>query len=236
MTCTNQEKIAIIAQYQQGTSAQDLSKKYGVCDHTIYRWAKKYCGIVPGEKRTLTVKERDIHLRRAGKLENIVAILKTVNCTVHAPLKEKLHELELLYGQYDVHTLCEALDVSRDTFYNHILRNKRGNAWFEKRREEYCILIREVFDEYRQVLGVEKIRTILVQRGYQVSTEYVARLMKEMRLASIRSTAKQDYKNSMIQRRNKTFSVSNFGRIGLTRFGSAMSFASSWGNATYTLV
>lgn len=193
MTYTNQEKAAIIAQYQQGTSAQDLSKKYGVCERTIYRWAKKYCGIVPGEKRTLTVKECDMLLRRVEKLENIVAILKTVNCTAHAPLKEKLHELELLYDQYDVHTLCEALDVSRGTFYNHILRNKRGNTWFEKRREEYCILIREVFDEYRQVLGAEKIRTILVQRGYQVSTEYVARLMKKMGLASIRSTAKQDY-------------------------------------------
>lgn len=86
-----------------------------------------------------------------------------VNCAVHAPLKEKLHELELLYDQYDVHTLCEALDVSCGTFYNHILRNKRGNAWFEKRREEYCALIREVFDEYRQVLGAEKIRTTAKQ-------------------------------------------------------------------------
>lgn len=193
MTCTDQEKAIIVAQYQQGTSAQNLSKKYGVCERTIYRWAKKYCSIVPEGKRILAVKEYDMLLRRVKKLEDIVAILKTVNCTVHAPLKEKLHELELLYDQYDVHTLCEALDVSRGTFYNHILRNKRGNAWFEKRREEYCILIREVFDEYRQVLGAEKIRTILVQRGYQVSTEYVARLMREMGLASIRNTAKQDY-------------------------------------------
>ena len=85
------------------------------------------------------------------------------------------------------------MNVSRGTFYNHILRNKRSNAWFQKRREEYCGLIREVFDEYRQVLGAEKIRTILVQRGHQVSPEYVAKLMKEMGLTSIRSTAKQDY-------------------------------------------
>ena len=63
----------------------------------------------------------------------------------------------------------------------------------EKRREEYCGLIREVFDEYRQVLGAEKIRTILVQRGQQISKEYVARLMKEMGLSSIPTTAKQDY-------------------------------------------
>lgn len=194
MIYTDQEKTAIITQYRQGKSIQEVCTEYGVCERTIYRWAKKYCGIVPGEKRTLTVKECDMLLHRVEKLENIVAILKTVNCTAHAPLKKKLHELELLYDQYDVHTLCEALDVSRGTFYNRILRNKRGNAWFEKRREEYCILIREVFDEYRQVLGAEKIRTILVQRGHQVSTEYVARLMKEMGLSSVRSTAKQDYK------------------------------------------
>lgn len=124
------------------------------------------------------------------KQGNIISILKSVHCTVHAPLKEKLHELELLYGQYDVHTLCAALDVSRGTFYNHILRN---NACFEKRREEYRILIRSVFNDYRQVLGAEKTRKILVQLGYRVSTKYVSELMREMGLSSVRTTAKQHY-------------------------------------------
>ena len=40
MTCTDQEKAIIVAQYQQGTSAQNLSKKYGVCERTIYCWVK----------------------------------------------------------------------------------------------------------------------------------------------------------------------------------------------------
>lgn len=193
MTYTDQEKTTIITEYKKGKPIQELCAEYRVCRRTIYRWAKIYCPAVPDVKCAFTIKEYDALLRRVAKLENMVAVLQTVNCTVHASLKEKLHELELLYGQYDVHTLCEALEVSRGTFYNHILRNKRGNAWFEKRREEYCTLIREVFDEYCQVLGAEKIRTILIQRGYQVSTEYVARLMREMGLASIRSTAKQDY-------------------------------------------
>lgn len=127
------------------------------------------------------------------KQANIISILKAVHCTVSAPLKEKLFELEQLYGQYDVYTLCEALEVSRGTFYNYVLRGKHGNAWYDKRREEYRILIRNVFDEYRQVLGAEKIREILVQRGYQTSTKFVARLMQEMGLSSVRSTAKQDY-------------------------------------------
>jgi len=50
-----------------------------------------------------------------------------------------------------------------------------------------------VFEEYYQVLGAEKIRTILMQRGHQVSTKFVADLMREMGLASVRTTAKQDY-------------------------------------------
>ena len=86
------------------------------------------------DEQFLSPKEYKLLLHRIEKLENIVKILKTVNCTVQAPLKEKLTELELLHGQYDVHTLCEALEVSRGTFYNHIFRNKRDNAWFEKRR------------------------------------------------------------------------------------------------------
>ena len=82
---------------------------------------------------------------------------------------------------------------SSATFYNHMLQIKRENAWFEKRRQEYCQLIRDVFDEYQQVLGAEKIQTILVQRGHQVSKEYVSRLMSEVGLRSVRMTAKKEY-------------------------------------------
>ncbi len=59
----------------------------------------------PGEKRTFTIKEYDMLLRRVNKLENIIAVLEAVNCTIHDPLKDKLHELELLYDQYDVHMI-----------------------------------------------------------------------------------------------------------------------------------
>lgn len=143
--------------------------------------------------RYITLKEHDMLQRRVNKLENIITILKTVNCTASAPLKEKLDELEKLYGQYDVHTLCEALEASRGTFYNHILRNKRSSAWVEKRREEYRILIREVYDEFYQVLGAEKLCAVLVQRGHRVSKKYVADLMREMGLISVRTSSKQDW-------------------------------------------
>ena len=195
MTYTNEEKRNIINRINQGELIRDLCAEYGVSRSTLYRWLSNYDKSAPGsgEQDVPTVKEYNILQRRVEKLENVIAILKTVDCTTHASLKEKLTELELLHGQYDVHTLCEALEVSRGTFYNHILRNKRGNAWFEKSRVEYRILIRVVFDEYRQGLGAEKCRMRLGQRGHQVSTKFVADLMREMGLSSVRSTAKQDY-------------------------------------------
>lgn len=42
MAHTDSEKADIVAQYKQGRSTQDLSTEYGVCERTIYRWAKIY--------------------------------------------------------------------------------------------------------------------------------------------------------------------------------------------------
>ncbi len=201
MTYSDQEKATIITKYKQGKPVQELCTEYGICARTIYRWAKYYPTV--DNEQILSPKEYKLLLHRIEKLENVIKILKTVNCTVHAPLKEKLTESELLHGQYDVHTLCEALEVSRGTFYNHIFRNKRDNAWFEKRRAEYRVIVREVCDEFHQIFGAEKIRTILVQRGHQVSTKYVASLMTEMGLSSIRTTAKRDYLNQATREKKK---------------------------------
>lgn len=195
MIYSKEEKMNIVSRVNQGASIKELCSTYGVSRSTIYRWTHNRGKSIPDSKYlpSPSAKSYNMLQRRMEKLENIITILKAVNCTVHAPLKEKLSELELLYGQYDVHTLCEALEVSRGTFYNHILRNKRGDAWFKKRREEYRVLICDVFNEYRQVLGAEKIRTILVQRGHKVSTRFVADVMREMGLMCVRSTAKQEY-------------------------------------------
>ena len=160
MAYAEETKATILHLLDNGASIKELCMEYNISRSTVYRWSHdSKCS--DGDNGILSLKDYHALQQRVKRLENIILVLKSVKCTVHAPLKEKLIELELLYGQYDVRTLCEALEVSRGTFYNHILRNKRGNAWFEKRREEYRVLI-DVFDEYRQVLGAEKIRTVLV--------------------------------------------------------------------------
>ena len=193
MKYSNEKKLSIVARYQQGERITALSNELAISRSTLYRWLKSFPSDSIGKPLKFSYQEYASLQRKVEKLQNIITILKSADCLVSAPLKERLHALEPFYGKYEVHTICEALDVDRGTFYNHILRSKRGNAWFDKRRQEYCQIIRDVFDEYRQVLGAEKIRTILIQRGHQVSAEYISQLMREMGLSSVRSTAKKEY-------------------------------------------
>ena len=193
MKYSNKEKLSIVARCQQGESIATLSNELAIPRSTLYRWLKSFPTDSAGKPLKFSYQEYTLLQRKVEKLQNIITILKSADCLVSAPLRERLHALEPFYGKYEIHTICEALDVDRGTFYNHMLRNKRENAWSEKRRQEYCQVIRDVFDEYHQVLGGEKIRTILIQRGHQISAEYVSRLMREMGLSSVRTTAKKEY-------------------------------------------
>ena len=191
MPYSNSFKQQILALCRNGVSVSAVAKEHNVPRSTIYRWIN--------EERHRSTEEGHSHNdvsvleRKVAKLEKIVTILKTVPCTVHAPLKDRLNALEQLHGQYDVHTLCEALDVSRGTYYNHILRNKRDNVWYKKREEEYRILIHDIFHEFEQVFGANKIHAILRQRGHAVSQKYVAHIMLDLGLSSIRTDAKRIY-------------------------------------------
>lgn len=185
-------KHEIVTRYLEGESATDLSKEFDVSRSTIYRWKDNSVAVSVQEK-LYTGNDIVVLVRRVKKLENIVQILKTVDCTVHSPLRDRLNELEKLHGDYDVHTLCEALEVARGTYYNHILRNKRDDVWYKKREEEYRILIHDIFYEFDQIFGAKKIHAILQQRGHRVKKEYVARIMRDLGLSSIRNQSKSTY-------------------------------------------
>lgn len=193
MKFTDEQKKSIVARREKGESICALCSESSVPRSTLYRWCKIYKAHIISDDIRFTVREVLQMQNRITKLNKIIEILKLVNCTVSAPLRERLLALESLYGQYDVHTLCEALNVDRGTFYNHIRRNKRENAWFAKRREKYRHIVQEVFDEYHQILGPEKLRAVLVERGHQVSTKFIASIMRETGLCSIRTNSKADY-------------------------------------------
>ena len=116
MKYSNEEKLSIIARYQQGKSIATLSDELDIPRSTLYRWFNSFPTDSSGKPLKFSYQEYALLQRKVEKLQNIITILKSVDCLVSAPLKERLHALEPFYGKNEVHTKCEALDVDRGTF------------------------------------------------------------------------------------------------------------------------
>lgn len=187
---------AIASHLADGQSIAQISMNTGVPRSTLYNWLQQHRQKEQSQKdHSQPVTLQNIHRLKAKirRLEGIVSILKTVQCTVHAPLSDRLNAIEQLHGQYSIHMLCEAMGVSRGTFYNHIFRNKRDNTWYAKRREELRLQIQEIYDDSKQIFGAQKITAVLRNKGIKTSERLVRELMQDMGLASIRQSAKDLY-------------------------------------------
>lgn len=190
------QKQQLVTRYLAGEAVSTIYTETGIAKSTLYSWIKQYRPIQTRAERIVTPKDYDSLLRRCEKQEQLITVLKSVNCLPSAPLQDRLIALEALYGQFSVHVLCEALDVSRGTFYNHIKRNKRSNSSYAKHREELKVLIQDIFDESRQTFGAEKICAVLHERGHAAGTKLITELMQEMGLNSVSKTAKKDWKKA----------------------------------------
>ena len=201
---THEEKQAILDRYiSKSESPTSIIKSVGISKSTFYKWLSDYKREQAEAKRKgLTLRSFNLLEAKVKRLEGIIEIIKKANVLPNAPLQQKLYVAEKLSGEYSVHMICDALDIARGTYYNHVLRNKRDNTWYAKRREELRIKIQEIFDENRQILGARKIAAILRNKGVKVSDEMVRELMKDMGLVSIRQEAKKLYTDDMKRLKN----------------------------------
>lgn len=167
MRYSEEEKRTLVSLYYNGKPVIEICQEHQISRSTFYSWIQAYRPVKSkNSPRTVTPKDFDSLLRRCEKQEQIITVLKSVLAVASATTQEKLAVLEPLYGQFSVHVLCEALDIPRGTFYNHIKRNKRGNSSYARHREELRTAIQEIFEESRQTFGSEKICAVLHERGY----------------------------------------------------------------------
>lgn len=198
---TEKQKQAVINQFTDGMSVVAIVSNTGIPRSSVYAWIKIYQ--TKQNTKEASLKNFRVLEAKVKRLEGIIEILQNVGCRVDDPLDIKLYALEQLYGQYSVHMLCDALKVSRGTFYNHILRNKKDNTWYAKRREEYRLKIQQIYDDSNQIFGAAKIATVMKDNGYRISVEMVRKLMRDIGLISIRQDAKDLYDKE--QRRYKNY-------------------------------
>lgn len=190
---TNEQKQSVINRYTHGETVANIVADSQIPRSTIYSWIKENQNKNSSKKKEVNLRNFRALEKKITRLEGIIEILQNIDCTENSPLNVKLAALEELYGQYSVHMICDALKVSRGTFYNHIFRNKRDNTWYSKRREEFRIRIQEIYDDSNQIFGAAKITAIMKDEGYRISIGMVRELMQNMGLISIRQGAKDLY-------------------------------------------
>lgn len=202
-TYTPEEKQEAIDRFISGESAVDILADIGIPKSTFYNWVCNYQE-EQAELNKKTVDIRNFHLleNKVARLETIIEILKSASCTPKSPLKQRLYAAEQLYGKYNIHIICDAFDIPRGTFYNHVLRNKKDNTWYAKRREELRLQIQEIYDESNQIFGAAKIAAVMKSNGIKVSDEMVRTLMRDMGLVSIRQSAKKLYEDECRKYKN----------------------------------
>lgn len=203
-TYTSEQRQTIIDRYISGGETYlQINADTGIAKSTFYSWLKQY-NIEKEAAKKKTVNYRNFMLleNKVARLENMVDILKSVCGIEDIPLRKKLYLAERFYNEHSVHLICETLDIPRGTFYNHILRNKKDNTWYEKRKEELRIRIQEIYDENKQIFGADKIATIMKNEGIAVSKEMVRKLMSEMGIGSVRQNAKKLYEDECKKHKN----------------------------------
>ena len=106
-------KVKAIRRYEKGESIKALSQELHVSQSTLYQWRKKYCSIKT-PNHTYTPAKFDAISRRLQKLEHHMEIIRQTGYLSSVPLRPD--------NPFSVHELCDALNVARGTFYNHVFR------------------------------------------------------------------------------------------------------------------
>ena len=119
-------KATVFKLYSAGSKVKDIVTQTGVPRSTVYYWIKNE---IPKETAPLNLRDYHFLKQKCERQEKIIAILKSAPCATTAPLQERLAAIEqMVSDEYNINTLCEALEVAKGTYYNHTLRNKRGET------------------------------------------------------------------------------------------------------------
>ena len=194
MKYSEKEKYALVKRYYDGEAVADVCAERGISKSTFYSWIKPYKTDYTDSGVCVSGAEFIKMRNKVERLESIIEVLQKVDCNIESPLKVKLNELEKLYGQYSVHVLCDALQLSRGTFYNHIFRNKRENNSYQIHRTMLSEKIMQIYNESNQIYGATKIKAVLDSQDIHTSVHMVSELMNEMNISSIRADSKRIYK------------------------------------------
>ena len=195
-------KSDIVNSYIHGKQVSLLAQQNSISRSTLYIWIREAQEKENEKKTPINLRIHHDLSVKCNCMETIIKILKAAPCCPSAPLQEKLAAIQEMSASYNVNILCEALDVAKGTYYNHIKRNKRGNTLHAKKKRELTPIIKEIFHSSNQTYGAARVHAVLKDRGYQISQTTVAKVMQENGWFSVRVGAKKIHEANKARKEN----------------------------------
>lgn len=171
-------KKQVVLSIESGLSIIEASRRYKVPHNTLYRWMKDF---EPADGQ-FSMTDYTTLQRQNNRFDHILQIIRLSSIIEEAPLQKRLEILARLheqFEQYSVHELCEALDVARGNFYNHIFRKVDRTKYIEE-QQALMLQVKQVFDDSKQRFGAEKIRITLRERGIHVGKSVSEKLCRNL--------------------------------------------------------
>lgn len=94
--------------------------------------------------------------------------------------------MEKQRGRYAVEKMCKVLKVSPNAYYNWRKNKDKVPSKRTKDRQRLMEKIEQIWMDSQQTYGSPRLKKALEKEGFDYSISYVARLMKELNIASIR--------------------------------------------------
>lgn len=185
---TEKEKAVVVNMYLNGETISKISHDLKISRTTIYAWIKEYNNTFNNGKAPNFRYLHDLQ-QKCERQQKIIEILQRSPCATSAPLSKRYEVIKDLSAEYSVNILCEALNVAKGSYYNHLLRNKNGATKAAKKQSKMAPIIEQIFHENNEIFGSSKIYAILKDRGYAISEATVAKIMHNNGLFSIRACA-----------------------------------------------
>lgn len=201
------EQRSILAEYEETKSPKAIVEKFGISKATLFYWKKNHKVLARSRTGREYTASEVVGMRRAlARAKRMESILGECKCLPSDSRVARVKEVLRLQDRYSVHSLCQALKLSKATYYRISLQlacNHRTQ--FENNDESLKMRIQQDFVESGERFGAPMIQFKLKEKGVTVSKEHVRRLMKEMGLVSKqfrprRLNSTQSLKNSRYRR------------------------------------
>ena len=183
---TISEQQGILAEYGARKSPKVIVEKYGISKSTLFYWKKKHRVLATSKSGQRYTASEVVGMKRALTMaKRIESILGECKCMPSDSRLMRVKEVLRLQDRYSVHSLCQALKLSKATFYRVSLQlacNHRTQ--YEINDDNLKARIQYEFEDSGERFGAPMIQFKLKEKGVAVSREHVRRLMKEMGLVS----------------------------------------------------